>query len=149
MRVMFAIAVFSNRNLQGIMATRLSASPYGDRWGQNGDRMGTATHAAPYRCPRVVPCMAGAWPMFPQTGPSIWESKFAVVGRCGSLWVAWGHEPQHTFSSHKKERRQVAATGHLPRNLPTAIRWCSGVLGAGAAWLWAMPATMTTRKDTV
>ena len=50
--------------------------------GADGDRMGTATHAAPYRCPRVVPCMAGAWPMFPQTGPSIWESKFAAVGRC-------------------------------------------------------------------
>ena len=89
--------------------------------GTNGDGMGTDTHAAPCRCPQASPCMAGVLPVFPQTDPSIWESKFAAVGRCGSLWVVWGHEPQHQFSLHKKATRQVAATGHLFRNLPVAL----------------------------
>ena len=68
--------------------------------GTDGGRMGTATHAAPYRCPRAVPCMAGASPMFPQIGPSIWESKFAAVGHCG--WR--GDTSRSTRFLHSKKK---------------------------------------------
>ena len=133
----------------GCCAARGGAQQAKQAWGQMGTEWGQNGDSHPRRALPVPPGRAmhgrGAADV-PANRPIDLGVQFC---RCGSLWVAWGHEPQHAFSSHKKARRQVAATGHLPRNLPVALRWCSGVLGAGAAWLWAMPATMTTRKDTV